>query len=704
MLCVQRLHGMDCFDDEMYDFFERWNEREPEHKNRAVFSIGFSEFRDFDGHPPDIQMFFQHDECRFLSEALSLVDIKEWHPNWPIFISSQTGSGKSTFIFDVLLRHVVDLQRCGDREANILLLSNRIALNRQMRMAVAKRIKGLLYGEQLALLEEMEKSDAVSLDAWSFRFPMITLSTYQSISKNASDLWNYRYLVSDEAHFFTSDSTFNAHTEDVMKYIIKNGRNAVRLYLSATPEIAFEPIIREEYHRFVREAGMDVPLNIFYYNMARDYSYVKKIFYFDTDDELLDVIRKSDEKWMIFVDSRDMGEFYKRELCKDKTCVFLSSDNKYHSEAKAVFDEIIEKEMFSVDVLVATSVLDNGINIKSSTVHNLVIEVFDKTEFVQMLGRIRRVENTELNLFIKVPNLIKLTRNLMEGKKSLAQRLMCDVVPTNGKEEIVVNNIIYTSMKRRYNRNAIYQLTDSIYRLQRMVDGMTQESSNNGTASSSWTNCSQTIYHHFYRNWDGVLKLPWRNDVCRIFSTPTFWEEDASENYLNYVSFDNLVLGELIPAALENSEKAAPFYELSIDASYHSPLEEMLRWIGKSTDECEVLPKALPEANAWQEYNYYLKFVATPKEIESHHSQFSNDSKVLEKEWLQAHGIRKDSQYEKFFLERYLPEEKNLRGNGKIVEIPHVGRFQIQSFRTSGDKTTYYLLVPIDESCESQGC
>ena len=50
---------------------------------------------------------------------------------------------------------------------------------------------------------------------------------------------------------------------------------------------------------------------------------------------------------------------------------------------------IIENERFECKVLITTSVLDNGVNIKDDDVTNIIIDSFDKVTFIQEIGRIR---------------------------------------------------------------------------------------------------------------------------------------------------------------------------------------------------------------------------------------------------------------------------------------------------------------------------
>lgn len=64
-------------------------------------------------------------------------------------------------------------------------------------------------------------------------------------------------------------------------------------------------------------------------------------------------------------------------------------------ESAKEVDDIIRFNKQSARVLIATSVLDNGINIKDIELRNLVIIADTKTEFIQMLGRKRKEEQSE---------------------------------------------------------------------------------------------------------------------------------------------------------------------------------------------------------------------------------------------------------------------------------------------------------------------
>ena len=61
------------------------------------------------------------------------------------------------------------------------------------------------------------------------------------------DIIKFKYIICDECHFFTSDASFNRETNKILKEIVSQGQNAVRVYMSATPKVALEAILREEF-------------------------------------------------------------------------------------------------------------------------------------------------------------------------------------------------------------------------------------------------------------------------------------------------------------------------------------------------------------------------------------------------------------------------------------------------------------------------
>ena len=88
----------------------------------------------------NIKMMFNYidsNKYKWISEAISKQKINSWNNATPIFISAQTGTGKNTFIRKTLLKKIHNDNMRFSSQDKILLLSNRIALNRQGKLQYA---------------------------------------------------------------------------------------------------------------------------------------------------------------------------------------------------------------------------------------------------------------------------------------------------------------------------------------------------------------------------------------------------------------------------------------------------------------------------------------------------------------------------------------------------------------------------------------
>ena len=151
--------------------------------------------------------YIDSEECKWLSNALE-TKIDLWNCLTPVFISAQTGTGKNTFIRKNLLKRVY--QSSG----KILLLSNRIALNRQSKLQYAQYIRDLTGSSYY--IEKFDEYTNKGIDKFS-DFGRITICSYhQFYERKMLDNNYYDYIVCDECHFFTSDSTFNVNTDKIL--------------------------------------------------------------------------------------------------------------------------------------------------------------------------------------------------------------------------------------------------------------------------------------------------------------------------------------------------------------------------------------------------------------------------------------------------------------------------------------------------------
>ncbi|WP_455648904.1 DEAD/DEAH box helicase family protein [Enterocloster citroniae] len=66
-----------------------------------------------------------------------------------------------------------------------------------------------------------------------------------------SQVWDcrnlYDFVILDEVHAFVGDAAFNPYTEITLNFLITEvGAQAVRIYISATPDIVIEKLIEVE--------------------------------------------------------------------------------------------------------------------------------------------------------------------------------------------------------------------------------------------------------------------------------------------------------------------------------------------------------------------------------------------------------------------------------------------------------------------------
>lgn len=345
-------------------------------------------------------------------------DYKNWQPRGVerhqkasrIFIESPTGTGKSSFVLDKLFPFA------AEKNYNILYLANRSALNQQIRNAVARKLK---------VKEKIKKDEATFYLPESFC--CLTVINYQAISLDSTALEtflsDYAYIVFDEAHFFVEDSLFNAKTGLLLKSVLDASPDAVWIFLSATLD-GSEELLLAAADKIQPNNLIDANLNkvvfrdhcIVYKNNYQSAVYTPS--FFRGIDDLMPVINRTvGEKWLIFVSSIQRGKALQQRIKKEtgRKAVFLSSENK----AGKRWEMLSAEERYDEDVLIATKVLDNGVNISDKGVRHIVIPFCDQTEFMQMLGRRRTDEGERVCLYVEVPTIQKINtlRHGVETKR-----------------------------------------------------------------------------------------------------------------------------------------------------------------------------------------------------------------------------------------------------------------------------------------------
>lgn len=290
-------------------------------------------------------------------------EFPKWYNDSYIFVCSGTGTGKSSFI--------EKLAQLG--QYRILVLTNRRANRKQ--------------------IENHLKNSCLNRS-----YMLVRVLSYQELEKDVdmtSDILDqFDYIVCDEAHYFLADSDFNSLTNlSLMK--IMGTKSAIKIFMSATNQYIQIRIIERLKRKYKNE--LLVAQKTFIYTMKNNATKIRNIISFESfERDLLKQVIKSKDKWLVFVKSIPQGKDIYNQLSKvlgENEVVFLdreSADGGTEIQ-KRTFEILIQEETFYQKVLISTCLLDNGVNIRSTQLRNIVCLDDDPVEIVQMIGRKRSV-------------------------------------------------------------------------------------------------------------------------------------------------------------------------------------------------------------------------------------------------------------------------------------------------------------------------
>jgi hypothetical protein len=288
----------------------------------------------------------------FISDLITPDEIATWRNGDNILIKSQTGSGKSHFMINVLARY------CEEHNLKTIIFSNRDLLNQQNKKLALKNVE-------------------------CFNYQYFEKMTPEAIKKK---LDQYDVINADECHYFFEDASFNKNTEKVLQYLLQPS-NQIKIFASATPE----PM----YHTGISFAKQ--------YDVPRDYSFIEQLVFYNDFGDIQDFLLKDDYKTLCFVGNAENGCRF--ALKNSEQADFICSKNNalWRFSAKDTFEKIVTKSRFAKKILVATTVIENGINIVDKKLKNIVVDIYDPLAIVQALGRKRLKENEKVRLFLHVP-------------------------------------------------------------------------------------------------------------------------------------------------------------------------------------------------------------------------------------------------------------------------------------------------------------
>lgn len=368
-----------------------------------------------------------------------------WHPKHPVFIDAPTGSGKTTFVYKELI------QTALSQNQNILLVSNRIALCLQQKEALI----ALLQEIDPCLVKHIPK-DLNSEESKEFAFiGSVCITTYQglfsTINKAPSEIdlptWlnNLQYAVFDEVHFLYSDAMFNSSCGFLLRKIPVVFSHVIRIYMTATSWEVINPIFdaecnyRQTYHTLnlsfaeslLANRSVPNPQNyclhryFYYYHRNADYSSYRLHFFDDSQYQptigprdyaekrirkqyLLSLLKlmspspSPHNKWLIFVDKKKSGDALHEVFThNDISSAYIDSKTK---KPLSAWNKLVKENRIDQSVLIATSVLECGVNIIDPAVKNIAILCTDRTSFIQHIGRKRRAPDETIDLWVWIPS------------------------------------------------------------------------------------------------------------------------------------------------------------------------------------------------------------------------------------------------------------------------------------------------------------
>lgn len=371
-----------------------------------------------------------------------------------ILIKSPIESGKTSFIYDHLVKDMTI--------RSIVMLSNRTLLKEQTKEDLKLKQIGFNTGDNKAYCYQIIGNILYGDDEKARNFRKQFKKDNDFSEEELEELYEHvrqfieedikevDYLILDEAHYFTSDSVFNKHTEKEFEYLY-NECKGVKLYMTATPEAFIKAVRGYEQVNKVSEKDKLIVLN----QLKQETREEKEMFYdisTEGEEDLLEHVKDHYRFNFIHESERDqfLDEQIKMSNPTDKMIYFTNNKIRGHAVSERangmtylsdntkggaficslydkVFREaidmeererIVKRKYFKSDVLVTTSVLNNGVNIHDENVKRIIIDYVDVGEAVQMMGRIRakqRSADNKLEVTIILPTL----KHVIENKKNL---------------------------------------------------------------------------------------------------------------------------------------------------------------------------------------------------------------------------------------------------------------------------------------------
>ena len=320
------------------------------------------------------------------------------HSGQATLISAPPGAGKTYFLVHQLFPEAIT------RGLSVLFVSSRVAINLQQKKALAKAIgqEELLENLTPRGLQRQEQIGHVTIVTYQRLFLMLHDAEW------AEKLSAVNLFVFDEVHALLHDATFVSCTDALLRLIPTVFNNASRIYLSATPNSTLSSLRKAESAKVLVQ-----------YVFCEKYDYVTPCFFHHWEDIATAIhLDKTDDKWLIFLPNIRMADAWRNKL--PSCCQLLTAQTRSHDTE--FWDNLLEQERFSSKVLLATSVVDAGVNFHDPNLVNIVSFSLDTEEIIQQVGRKRRTSKSDkVRLYVHEPSRQTVNRRLFQIREMISQ-------------------------------------------------------------------------------------------------------------------------------------------------------------------------------------------------------------------------------------------------------------------------------------------
>lgn len=287
-------------------------------------------------------------------------DYKQWKPKDNILVGTPMGSGKTSFVINILTDYAKTTNK------TILYISNRKSLQNE----IDSNIKSNNLNSNVIISITYQKLQSVLLNRGKNK------------DKNTNDLEifnNVDYIICDECHYFLTDSW--TKTTDMSYEYILNHQQAVKIYMSATYYNIFDILKLDLKNEQIIE-----------YYIEHDFSYINKIVFYHEQGYIEYLIDSLPATQKLIYFSRKLNvAFDLYEKYSERSSFVCSKSNKKYR--KYITQKALTKGKLINQLTFTSTTWDNGINILDSDVKHVIIDVEDLVIFIQCLGRRRKLKN-----------------------------------------------------------------------------------------------------------------------------------------------------------------------------------------------------------------------------------------------------------------------------------------------------------------------